>query len=262
MESTYKPHLVEAGLTPDQASLYETLVRKGTMTARKATLEAGISRTLGYAVLKQLEGMGLVLKSELPGSVATFSPAHPSILEERIEQAKKSAERAMLSFKAVLPDLASNFNLATGRPGVRFYEGREGVREVLFDTLTSKEIVYTYADIDTVDGYAQDINDEYVRVRNKRGVGKKILMPDTPAARAQLLKTSSSLTEVRLIPEQDAPPLHAAMQIYDGKISYTTFTKDMLTATIIHDQAIYRLHRFLFEQQWKHSLSREDVVRA
>ncbi|MEK7509561.1 MAG: helix-turn-helix domain-containing protein [Patescibacteria group bacterium] len=263
MESvSFVDQLTQSGLTRDQAALYGALLHKGALPAREAALEAGIGRTLGYALLKQLIEIGLVTKAKEKGSVARFSPAHPSILQDRIEAQQKSAERAATTLKTVLPDLSSLYNLATGRPGVRFYEGRDGVREVLFDSLTSKDTIYTYADMETVDGYVGDINEEYVRARIKKGVPKKLLVPDTPAARAELLQDASDLTNMRLIPNQDAPPLHAAMEIYDGKISYVTFTKDILMGTIISDPAIYSLHRFLFEEQWKRALTREDVARA
>ena len=206
--------------------------------------------------------MGLVTKIKEKGSVARFFPAHPSVLQDRIEAQQKSAERAAATLKSVLPDLSSLYNLATGRPGIRFYEGMDGVREVLFNSLSSKDTIYTYADMETVDGYVGDINEEYVRARLKKGVAKKLLVPDTPAARAELLQNTSELTEIRLIPNKDAPPLHAAMEIYDGKISYVTFTKDMLVGTIISDPAIYSLHRFLFEEQWKRALAKEGVARA
>ena len=253
--------LAQSGLTRDQAALYGALLQKGSLSAREAALEAKIGRTLGYALLDQLAGMGLVTKAKEKGSVARFSPVHPSALQDRIESQQKNAERAALTLKSVLPDLSSLYNLATGRPGIRFYEGREGVKEVLYDSLTSKETIYTYADMETVDGYVGDINDEYVRTRLKKGIAKKLLLPDTPAARAEIMQ-SNELTEIRFIQNQDAPPFHAAMEIYDGKVSYVTFTKDILMGTIISDPAIYSLHRFLFEEQWKKALSKEYVFQA
>lgn len=258
----YIEQLTQSGLTQDQATIYETLLRTGPLSAREIALKTGVPRTLGYAVLEQLIAAGLVQKDEST-KVARFVPLHPSHLHELIEANRRKAEHATVSLKTVLPDLASLYNLATGRPGIRFYEGEEGVKEALFDTLTSKESIYTYADMETVDGYAGDINESYVRARLKAKVPKKILMPDTPAARAEIQQhENDELTEVRLIKNQDAPPFHAAMQIYDGKVSYSTFTKDILMATIISDQAIYSLHRFLFEEAWRSALKREDIVRA
>lgn len=251
--------LSETGLSRDQAAMYEALLRNGSSPAREIALEAKIGRTLGYAVLEQLVSMGLATKSKEMGAKTLFSPAHPSLLEERLLMQQRSAERATNTLKALLPDLSSMYNLAAGRPGVRFYEGEAGQREALWDSLTSSETIYTYVDVETVDAYVDDLNKAYVRERIKRGVKKKILAPDTPQARAEQRELDDPLTEMRLLPEQDAPQFHTAMQIYDGKISYLTFTNDIMTGTIINDRAIYTLHRFLFEHQWKHALAKASL---
>ncbi|HWO07440.1 MAG TPA: helix-turn-helix domain-containing protein [Candidatus Paceibacterota bacterium] len=253
--------LRNAGLTRDQAAIYAALLERGDMTARALAQSAGVGRTLGYAILEQLVERGLVSKIDTKGAVARFRAESPSRLQALVEDNRKNAERAAEALKALLPELSSLHNLATGKPGIRFYEGEEGVKEVLYDSLSSTETIYTYADMETVDGYVGDINEHYVQLRVKKGVPKKLLMPDTSAARAEVLK-SDAVTEIRLIANQDAPPLHAAMEIYDGKVSYLTFTKDILMGTIISDPAIYSLHRFLFEEQWKTALSKEDVARA
>lgn len=254
--------LQKSGLTRDQAAVYVALLDRASLTAREAALAAGISRTLGYAVLEQLMAKGLVTKNDPEGGSAVFSAESPQLLLAFAEEHKKNAERASEALKSILPELHSLHNLATGKPGIRYFEGEAGVQEALYDSLSSKETIYTYADMETVDGYAGDINEKYVRLRIKRGIHKKLLLPDTPAARAEIAQNTSEYTDMRLIPNQDAPPFHAAMEIYDGKISYMTFTKEILMATIITDPAIYSLHRFLFEEQWKKSLTKEDVTRA
>ena len=58
--------LMQVGLTKDQAALYAALLAKGPQTAREATKAAGVNRTLGYAVLAQLQEIGLVLKADEP----------------------------------------------------------------------------------------------------------------------------------------------------------------------------------------------------
>ncbi len=252
MEMTFSEQLKQAGLTPHQAAIYETLLKGGAMPARKATLESGVHRTLGYAVLEQLIELGLVKKDASP--VAKFSASHPNVLQERIENAAKSAERAAIALKGALPDLASAFNLATGKPGIQFFEGAEGQRETLWDSLTSKETIYTYVDVETVDAYVDELNKEYVRERLKRKIPKYILTPETPQSRAMLRGETNQYTEWRLL-RGDAPLLNCAMHIYDGKISYQTFTKDSMTGTIMRDSAMYALHRYLFEQQWKGAIS-------
>ena len=40
------------------------------------------------------------------------------------------------------------------------------------------------------------------------------------------------------------------MQIYDGKISYISLSEGQMIGTIIEDQAIYKMHKALFDFTW------------
>lgn len=242
--------LVQAGLTKDQAALYAALLAKGPQTAREATKAAGVNRTLGYAVLAQLQEIGLVLKADEPGAVAVFSPAHPNTLHERIDAQAQSAERAAIALKSALPDLASAYNLSIGRPGIRFYEGLDGIKEVLEDTLTAKEIIYSYADLDMVEKHIPDINKEYVAKRERLGLKKRALFPDTQENRFVLEGYHVKITDAKLIPTHEHP-FKTVMQIYDGKISYFTLGTDTLVGVIITDPNIYEMHKTLFESLWE-----------
>ena len=251
---SYLSELQEAGLTPHPAALYETLVRRGPLPASKATLHAAVPRTLGYAVLKQLEDVGLVSKTDQPGKVAQFSAAHPNLLQERIEASAKSAERAATALKSILPDLSSAYNLATSRPGIRFYEGLEGIKAVLEDTLTAKETIYSYADLDMVEKHIGEINRDYVAKRERLGLKKKVLFPDTQENRFVLEGYHVKITDAKLIPA-GGHSFQTVMQIYDGKISYFTLGTEALVGVIITDPHIYEMHKALFESLWESPLA-------
>lgn len=60
----YEQPLQTAGLTRDQAALYEVLIKNGPLPASKAAQRAAISRTLSYKVLDELLEKKLVEKKE------------------------------------------------------------------------------------------------------------------------------------------------------------------------------------------------------
>lgn len=245
----YTSHLTEAGLTSDQASLYETLVQNGPLPASRAARLAGVSRTLSYKVLDDLEKIKLVTKKDPENGSSIFTAEHPNKLQELVDQKEESAQRAKIAMDGVLSSIISDYNKVTGKPGVRILEGKNGIQKALNETLEAHEMIYTYADIDTIQKYVGDINKQYMKNRIKRGIKKRILAQDTPEIREDAKKLQSEYTEIRLIPKHDAPKFFTAMEIYDGKISYLTF-KNGLIATIIEDEAVYTMHRYLFEHAW------------
>ncbi|MFZ2886196.1 MAG: helix-turn-helix domain-containing protein [Minisyncoccia bacterium] len=249
MESTFRSQLEETGLTKDQAALYDTLLRSGPLTARKATTASGVGRTLGYVVLDQLMTLGLVSKTEGKGSVTLFSPLHPNALQGRIESSKKQAQRSAVALQEALPGLASAFNLSVGRPGIRFFEGKEGLKEVLNDSLLSKTEIRAYVDNESIRQYIPDLNASYVKSRARLGIKRLNIATDTQENRFAIEGFLPKLTEWRLVP-WEASPINTIVQMYDGKISYFTLGTEHLIGIIITDPHIYEFHRRQFDYLW------------
>src|SRR3989344_9498553 len=130
-----------------------------------------------------------------------------------------------------LPSLKSAYNLIMHRPNVRFFEGDEGVRTVLEDSLTSHETIYSYIDNTLANEYFPKINEKYVSRRKRLGVVKRMISFDESYVRAHADRYGKALTEVRVgppAPEQ----IRLVMEIYDGKISYLTLQPETLIGVI------------------------------
>lgn len=242
--------LIQAGLSPEQASIYDVLVKNGPLYASDTARKAHISRPLGYKVLSDLVNQGLVEKKDEPGKVAVFAAVHPLKLKEFSAKRVESLQNASQALDGALGSLISDFNLVSGKPGIRFFEGIAGIKEVLEDSLTAQTEIYTYADIESVEKYISNINREYVKTREKFGIKKKGIAFDTPFARNFLKGYAPSVTEMKLITSDDKP-FHTVMQIYDNKVSYITLSEENLIGVIIADQRIYEMHRDLFLHMWK-----------
>ncbi len=249
---SFTEHLKQAGLTEDQARLYESLVERGPSPASLAARKAGLSRTLAYKILSELEVLGLVSKQEEAGKVTLFTASHPLALKEMAERKEREAKDALSALEGVMGAMTSAYNLAGGKPGVEFYEGEEGIRKVIMDTLKSKSELLSYADIEAVGRYAKPLNDEYVALRKHRNIKKRMLVLETPTSRAFYGNKNPDITDVRFI-KAPAEPFGSVMHIYDGKISYLTLSEERLLGVIIHDEHIFRTHKYLFEFAWEHS---------
>lgn len=117
------------------------------------------------------------------------------------------------------------------------------------DTLTSKEIIYTFVDNDELEKYASEINKSYMQKRKNKHVRKRILMNDSHLSR-QILKESSPDTEMKIIPSNSNHHFASTINVYDGKVAYFTFKENSITSTLIHNSEIYELNKFLFESLW------------
>ncbi len=260
---SYQPSLTQSGLTAHQAALYETLIKFGALPASRIALEARLSRPLAYKVLDDLVEIGLVEKVEKPRSVAKFSAVHPLKLKEIADKRFETAQNAKLALEGTIGKLISDFNLKSGKPGVQFFEGLDGIKQVLDDSLTAKDEIYAYGDLESIEKYIGDINRAYVREREKNGIKKRGFVFDTPFARKFLKDYAPNVTDTKLL-QYEAAPFQTVMQIYDGKTSYITLSDQNLIGVIISDKRIYEMHRYLFLHLWSITpvINLEDVAQT
>ncbi|MBP9751834.1 MAG: hypothetical protein KBD19_03175 [Candidatus Moranbacteria bacterium] len=251
----YKETLKQAGLTDAQAEVYETLLSHGKQPAGALTRKTSLKRGLVYKALDELVGFGLAEKEEKPGEVAKFSPKHPSAIRDLVENRERKLKEAAQSLEGIFPTLVSNFNLSSGGPGIQVFEGKDGVEKVLNDSLSSKTIIYTYADIESVVKNIDAINRRYAARRDKLGIDKKAILLDTPFAREYMKNYHRLVTDIKLVSVKDAPPFQSALEIYDGKVAYITFAPEKMIGVIIHDPSLYALHKYMFEAMWEKTTS-------
>lgn len=245
----YENTLTLAGLSPDQAAIYEILLKIGPGTARKIAQNAPYKRTLVYKILGDLQKLGLVARRDEVGKVSIYEPAHPLKLKELAEKKEEQARNAQTALEGIFGQLTSDFNLISGKPGVRFFEGIEGAQKVLADSLTASEI-YSYIDNEAVDKYYPRINEEYVKQREKLQIKKKMIMVDSAYTKEHEKKSENKTTEIRVIPSSF--PFTTVMQIYNDKVSYIAISpdKNKLISIIIQQSDIALMHKSLFEHQW------------
>jgi len=252
----YKDIFKDINLSPGESIIYEYLLKNGESPAGEIIKKTTLKRGLVYKVLSNLKEKGLVIeKKSIPSKkqgkskISHFLPNHPEKLREFIETEKKKLDQAKNTLEATMPSIISDFNLIFGKPGVRFFEGLEGIKNVLSDSLRSKEIIYSYADLEAVVKFIDKVNKEYSEKRDNLNIKKKVIFIDSPFARNYLKNYHRKTTFMKFI-DHKLYPFNSVMQIYDGKISYITLSSTSKIGVIIEDKNIYQMHKSLFEFAW------------
>lgn len=243
----------QTGLEKDQAIIYETLVKSGPQTASKISQKTHYKRGHVYFHLEELITNGLVERIEEPKKVAVFAPLHPVKLKSISENIIRQAQDSYSALKEVLPSIVSDFNLVSKKPGVIYFEGVEGIRKVLWDSLSAKEEIYSYDDPQAIDKYIFQLSKEYRKIRIAKKMHKKFLNSYSDLLRERYLKYPPEITDythVRFMDEK-LDLQKTLMQIYDDKVSYISLEEKESKGVIIHDHTIYHFHRSLFECNWR-----------
>jgi sugar-specific transcriptional regulator TrmB len=256
----YQDFLTKAGLTADQAKIYEILVKNGTMPARKISLLSGMKRPLCYKIVDQLISLELVEK--IDKKVNLFSPTHPSKVADLITRQQDSLRIAEQSLKSVLGNLISDFNLYSEKPNVRFYEGVSGV-QVLYDDIImeKKDILLFRSPMDDSRADLADIISKQLKRQVEAGIHTRAITPMVADLIETVITKDAERLVTRCIVPKDEFMIPAQVIVYGDKVALTSYGESLVT-TIIQNPDIREMFTVIFDYIWKKSGKySKDIVR-
>jgi sugar-specific transcriptional regulator TrmB len=234
--------LIDLGLKEYEAKVYLACLELGQATVGRIGEQASVQRTFVYDILNELEERGIVSVVEIR-NVKNYSAISADRLKEmQMEKFKK--------FQAIIPDLKAFEKTAGDRPRVRFFEGKEGIKSALSDTLDQPvgSQILAYA---TGVGIYEDMPEfmsNYLKKRVKKKIGYKGLVPDNELNRQHVLQNNELLRDTILLPE-DKFPFTNEIDIYGNKVAIMSLQGEIL-AVIIESESIAKTQRSIFELAW------------
>lgn len=252
LDQATKNLLIELGLGENEAFLYEVLLENADATIPLIQKKTPFSRTMAYYVVNNLIAMELA-KSHKKGKKTVYNAEHPQKLLELVKNQELELAQAKKSLEGLLPRITSQFRLTHNKPGIQFFEGKEGIQAAIFDSLTATETIRQIINLEAVEEFIPDIAAKYAKKREKLGIQKKVLAIDTPESRKLLKRDlSKHITDLFLPAEMNV--FKTSVMIYDHKVVYLTFRKDNLLAIITEDKDIYEMHKSIFDYLWDKQL--------
>ncbi len=260
----YKDIFTSINLTPGESIVYEYLLKNGESPAGDIIKRTPLKRGIAYKILDSLIEKSLVIeKTSIPSKkqgrkkISHFLPNHPEKLREFIENEKKSLDKAKNTLEANMPSLISDFNLVSGRPGVRFFEGIDGIKEALSDTLinNTKRQILTFSDLANYVKYLNEWNAKFYAPRRRQfQIHEKAIVPDHPTAQSFLKEylanpLSDQLTEVYFA-DHKLYPFKTEINIYENKVSFVTFGEKNHIGVIIENKEIFDSMSSIFNMIW------------
>lgn len=260
----YKEIFTDINLTPGESIIYEHLLKNGESPAGDIIKKTALKRGLVYKILTNLTEKGLVIeKKSVPSKkqgkrkISHFLPNHPEKLREFIDSEKKRLDKAKNNLEANLPAIISDFNLVSGKPGVRFFEGIKGIKEVLNDTLINNysRKILTFSDLGNYVKYLKDWNTNYYAPKRRQfQILEKAIVPDDPVS-LEFLKEylanpeADRLTAVHFI-DYKLYPFKTEINVYENKVSIVSFSEKNHIGVIIENKEIFESMVSIFNAIW------------
>lgn len=265
-----KQHMIDEvftslGLSPEESKTWMALLESGPAPAGQLAQRMGAPRPSVYGFLKRLVNAGAVLQST-EKSVTIFTAAAPQALQGLLRSKIEKLERQQSGFTRLIPELEKKIPLGAFKPRFEFFEGREGVQNVLSDMLL-------YSGIETRSYWPMQamidlLGDEFfhnhnkIRIQNRTSVkaiwpqGQIVSIKDHPSLGAG----KDYLREIRIAP----PDVDFSMGywIYRNKTAFLASQAESF-GFIIESAELAQMMLSQHELMWKNSkkltINTEDI---
>jgi sugar-specific transcriptional regulator TrmB len=234
--------LSQIGLHETEARFYLAALELGEAPVRDIAAKAGISRTNAYDVFSRLLEQKLVTQvGGAAGKTMLVAAEDPEQLSELLDARRRRLD-------VLLPELRSLHNRA-GKPRVRFFEGLDGIRTVLNETLAarSKQLlgILSMRDLYEVPGRAW--MDDLVSRRIEAGVFLRVVRSPVKDIPNVWPRSQSDLRDVRFAPADFVFTMTS--YVYDENVALISSRRENFAMTI-ESEEFAAMQRHLFEVLW------------
>jgi sugar-specific transcriptional regulator TrmB len=255
MKNELRNILFELGLNKVEVSVYLSLLELGSGTASGIAQKAELNRVTTYEALKRLSKKGFVkIRAKKNSSVRYFTPEDISTIKEKLEHKKSELDNTIKQVEEMKTEFSAQFSFTDRKPEVFFYDGKEGIRTVLMDTLKQKpkEIV-SFASAESLEvGYEEEFLKNYWRKRVSLTIPSRGIIPGTEKAHRIFTQKRNieEMRQVRFLPK-GMYPFKNEVDIYSDSVGLSCHDKGNEHGIIIRSQSIAESLRSVFETLWQ-----------
>lgn len=256
MKNEYVVKLAEYGLNEAEIKVYLFLLQHGEFRISDIANMNSLPRSSVYEALKTLSRMGLV-EETIYGNFKKIRalPFH-SINHyfgdkiSELQHLRSTTDEIEKSLDA-LPDLRGELPTQ-----VKYYDSVSGARQLFWNTLKAKDIVYVYSSWGRSKYVGKAFYKEFVAASKKRNIAEKVLVENQPSLLKQIranLSTASlsrtSLKNVRTI-NRNNMVIAGEIFMYGNTYAQITLKSDHISGFEIQNQKFVDMQRAIFKTLW------------
>ncbi|MDO8482410.1 MAG: helix-turn-helix domain-containing protein [bacterium] len=254
IETDIKQFLVELDLNEAEIAVYLATLELGSGVASTIAKSAGLNRITAYEALKRLSTKGFIrIRAKRNDRTKYFVPVEYSDIVAKLKSKQEEITEAIKKAEALKGEFEANFSSSEEKPVVLFYEGVEGIKTVLMDTLKKPipEII-SFASAESLDvGFEPDFLQKYWNKRVSMGIPSRGIIPKTERAKQWFSeeKNKKELRGVKFISPKNYD-FKNEIDIYGDSVGITSLTKGTEHGIIIRSASIADSLRQVFETLW------------
>lgn len=241
----YKKILLQTDLTPSKAEILNFLYQNKEAKASDIAKRIKRSRAIVYKDIEELSEMGILEKIEKVGKITFYRAKHPSHLTKLLDLKEKQIKKDRQSLENSLPDIISSFNLLHNQPGIRYFEGVDGLQKIYDEILKDGKNIYLMrAAYDEVfKAEILPIVERFITQRLKKNMRVKALTPND-VIRVDPKKDKELLVD-RIWVDKKLYNAPVEIDIFGDKVAILSFSNELI-GLIIESKQIAQSIKQLF----------------
>lgn len=234
--------LTKLGLKESEAQIYMTTLEQGETTILLLAKATGIKRGTVYEITNRLLERGF-LKVTMAEKRRFLVAEDPQTISAKFKEYSDT-------LFSQLPQFLALQNSNEYKPKITYYEGEDGIWQILDDTLHQNEEILSF---DSVANIYHLVNpqkvEDYIKRRVTKKISTRIIALESDVSKLWLKRGVEELRDIRIIPKAKYN-FAADIEIYGNKVAIMSY-KDHLFGIVIESEQISQLYRSAFELMWQ-----------
>ena len=239
----YQKELEQLGLNEKEAKIYLASLELGEASAHRLARKSDIKRATIYRMVESLKEKGL-MGSYKTSTGTVFYAENPKKLREKIDSNMKL-------INTILPELLSFTNLIDKKPRIRYFEGKDEIKDLYLETLKyhGKEIL-SWSPGTAYYEYGEDFWERiYIPKRLEQKIPIRLIYANMPVGKKHKAKGREQLRQVRF---EDSKDFKFGVQIKLFGTRFAAFiSNEEMMGLIIESSKTFDTLKSIFEVHWE-----------
>lgn len=251
MKNILQNTLNSIGFTEKESLIYLTLLELNESLPSTISRKSGVKRPTTYVILEQLQKKGFVSHISKKGNLF-YRAVDPSLLLEE----EKNKFLKLQNVMPLLQKLNQKFEVT---PQMSVYEGKEGLIQIMEDTLTAKSDLSCWANPNIAMDLLEDYYPTYVKKKVERKIWLRGIFCYDNIGLKFKTRGKEELREVYLVPVEKFP-FKNEINIYDDKVAIISHQDQI--GVIIQNQNIADTQKAIFNLAFEYAkLLEKDLLK-
>lgn len=255
-----KTMLTKLGVSKDEIDIFLYLCKSDVESVQQISEAVSINRTTCYRYLESLRAKNLIewVIDKRGRKVKASSPDNLIFLLEKNKNTITEVENNLLPLISQLKVLKPNKKFDTQ---VRYFKGEEGVKQMIWNTLCTREPLRSYTILRRREFIDPKFEDKFEYEWVRRGLSDSTITNETRISyiKNRLLAQYRKTVTIKIIPSKKFY-ISNDIAIYNNIVSIASLEKANLVGIEIENEEIAKTQKSIFDIVWEGAKSLQEYL--